>query len=218
MNEKSPYSPPRAALVVDSVPEAFKNGSLPRSTLVYAGWVAIAYLLLSLAVIGLTFSDKAVEGSGLKSLSEALSLVLAIMFIYLILVLKRFLHIRFRLTGIGTYVWILIIISTAFTLIPLFGTPDANNATTTSLFVSSLVCYGIASILLGLKLKTLTYRYLPALGWLLVASGFCLATIVLYLLSIPLGVASDWVLALLFFHAGKEVRSYAAGAPPDPPV
>ena len=171
MNEKSPYSPPRAALVVDSVPEAFKNGSLPRSTLVYAGWVAIAYLLLSLPVIGLTFSDKAVEGSGLKSLSEALSLVLAIMFIYLILVLKRFLHIRFRLTGIGTYVWILIIISTAFTLIPLFGTPDANNATTTSLFVSSLVCYGIASILLGLKLKTLAYRYLPALGWLLVASG-----------------------------------------------
>lgn len=212
MKGKNPYQTPESNLIHESVPNSFYIENASAGQLNLAGWLSILYAAITVPTLILSFSGIVSEDDNFEIASHALEFLSTFLWIYLLLALKKFIELRFQLKSLTAYVDSLIVITL---LLMAFGflldqDPEAISVGMIMYF-GLIVVYAVISFLLGRKLLSIKeeYPYIRAFSWTIMISGVCMATIILLLLAIPIGIASDILLALLFFKGRKELDMYA---------
>ncbi|MGF1527049.1 MAG: hypothetical protein ACFCBW_09685 [Candidatus Competibacterales bacterium] len=213
MNDHNPYSTPNASLVKNNIPKGYPDASLKPEQFRGAGWIAWVYLLLN---IPYTYYSMNPDNLSLVSFS-LLGILITVIFVYLMLVLLKFVKARFELTGLESYAYSIISLSIILTVLGTVAPPTTGeNLTNVDMFFIAIVpIYGIILVLLGLKLKKTNedYKYMQAFAKTTIVMGGLLATVVLAVVGLVAGVVWSVLLALLFFEAAREMEVLRNSAP-----
>jgi len=208
----NPYQAPRATVDDQTpLPDNFIHGKLTWKKLNAAAWIAIFYLVFSIPLLGISYYAEIEQDKTLHTIENIASLVSLALYIYLILIFRSFLETRFANVNFATITYLSIAATSITVLIPILFTEPATDDVVQYLLylVALLVPTGIVTLIYGIKLIRINhvYPYLKPLGWLNIITGVLMITIILFLLVIPLGFASEILMILIFFSASRELRS-----------
>jgi hypothetical protein len=133
----------------------------------------------------------------------------SLLYLYLILSFKRLVNYRFEYHKADRYIYLLIGISVVMTVISLVMPRDSEglDPITIGYFVL-LIPFGIVSILFGSSLLKIEFdfSYLRLFSWSTIITGALLASVVLFILALPVGLLSTFAMAMMFFTASRELR------------
>ena len=209
-NEKSIYDTPAADVTVpEQLPDAFTRGSLNPGKLRFAAFVSVLYFLILFPLVGFSFMEGwASDADRFKFWADALTLISMGMWIYLLLMFKAVLNQRLEYAGANTYIHILLVLSALMSVMPLFMDADESPFTLLGiLFFAMMIPVGIITILFGRRLLAVAprYKYLPLYAWTTILAGICTATVILFMLVLPLSLVSTIAMALIFLNASQEL-------------
>ncbi|KPK56417.1 MAG: hypothetical protein AMS22_01120 [Thiotrichales bacterium SG8_50] len=216
MNDENPFKPPCSPLVDEHVPDSFISGALTPRQLGTAGWLSLGYAVLGVPYAVSSLSGAVSDAPFMAGLMDAMTVALTLVWVHLLLVLRRLLESRFALSGIAKYINSAISLTVVLTVLSLFLGDEAASELGAAFiaFVILLVPYGVVMALLGWRILSIQhpYDYLRPFAWITVASGVLMATVVLVVLSMVLDVISAGLLGLVFFRAQKELNACRAAA------
>lgn len=209
-NDKSIYDTPAADVTVpEPLPEAFTRGSLNPGKLRFAAFVSVLYFIILFPLAGFSFMEGwASDNDRFKFWADTLTLISLGMWIYLFLMFKSVLNQRLEYSGANTYIHILLILSSLISVMPVFMEVDENSfAYLDILLLVMMIPLGIITFLLGKRLLAVAprYKYLPLYAWTTIIAGICIATVILFLLALPLELVSTIAMALIFLKAAQEL-------------
>ena len=212
-----PYATPTSNLIVEDDHGFSPTGSLTARKLRVAGWLGLLYVLVVGSDMALPFVALQTESPALGFLSDGLGVTSAVLWIYLLFLFRDFVAARFQVLDLNRYVIPLAILSVLLVGVGIALTRVENEEA--ALIISSalfalLVPTGVVTALLGkrlLKIET-AYPYLRALCWTTIVSGVLSALVVLALLAVPVSMAADVLMALLFFRGAQELERGASEA------
>ena len=210
MTDYDQYEKPSANLIQDASP--FIDTDLIKvSELRFAGWVAVLFAVVSLPIFTASLLSGVVDYLWLNHVLDISTIFTTGMWIYLLVVIKRWVFARFQVDNLEPYVRFLIATSLIVCLLPFFTdvAEDTDQLSPlTIVYFLLFIPYGLLTLIIGRKLLALEgyFPYLRGFAWTMVLSGFCMATVVLILFSVPIEIISDILLALLFFKAKDELE------------
>jgi len=212
MKDTNPYKPPHSDLVNEAMPDSFRSESISTGQLNLAGWLSISYAFLSIPILVISFMSVGTESESISLMSQTFTIISSVIWVYLLIILRKFLQARFTISGLGIYIWLMIFFTAVILVLSFFldKTENTNEFTVETIaYFVSFIPYGIVTILFGKKLLSIKVPYpsLKAFSWLTIITGICMATVVLFILAIPFGIIADILLALLFFNGKKELAS-----------
>ena len=206
MEQNNPYAAPRVALVDEQVPQSLPGWTAGRLQLL--GWLNLAYLVVTLVVLGLAFDPELVE------LGDWLSAVSTLLGCYLALRLKAFLEARFAAHGLTWPVWLTVVLSLALEAVQLYwGDAELTEFSAPSfLYFGLLALLGVVILWTGIVLLKVANPYpsLRLLAWLNVASGVLVASVILMLVGVLPLLAAMVVSALVCFRGASELKGREA--------
>lgn len=206
MDQDNPYATPQVALVDAQAPRALPGWS-PRQLLLL-GWLNLAYLLGTLVVLGLALV------ASKTSLGDWLSLAVTLLGCYLVLRLKAFLELRFAARGLAWPVWLSVLLSLVLECMQLYwGEEQLVGLNPQALgYFGLLALLGLVILWLGIALLKVENAYpsLRILGWLNIASGALVASIILLLVGVLPMLAAMVASALVFFRGARELQDCQA--------
>lgn len=210
--KESLYSAPASNLFLEeALPEGYVEGDLTQSKLRLAGWLSIIYMLIQVPSFVISFMVGAEpENTMYDGLFKALIIVDMLLWIYLILVFKAFVNIRFGFTGVNRVIQFMIALSVVmYGLVFFMGQGDDELDVFTIVYFALLIPMGVAMVLFGKRLLSIEneFKYLRIYAWLNIISGVCVASVILFLLATPLGLIASLLIALMFFAAANELES-----------
>ncbi len=216
--DDSPYTPPESDLEKNRLlPKGFNDKNLSSRKLFIAGCISLFMIVLDIVSYFLSILSSAPTAS-LKNEYYAVAMLAIACSIYLLIMLKKFLHLRFRSNDADLYISILIVIN-LISLVLIFASSTDNQSLRSTLAIVNILALcpiGIVLILFGLKLKSLpAYPGLRFYAWSTIAAGIAYATIILFMLGFIIGILANIPLALLMFTASAEVARSAG--PKDSP-
>ncbi|MES9926478.1 MAG: hypothetical protein ABW158_00035 [Candidatus Thiodiazotropha sp. 6PDIVS] len=208
-NSDSVYKTPESELLKDEIlPQPFVRGKLTYRKLLFFAWLAIFYLIATIPAISISFmSGIEPEKEFYVILGNVFNLLDSAINIYLLLMFKQLLNLRLETHTADRYITILIVLSLIMAVLNIFIPAGAEefNLISISFFVL-LVPMGVVSILFGLRLLKLKsdYNYLKLFSWSNIIMGGLLASVVLFILALPVGLVSSFAMAMIFFTAARE--------------
>lgn len=207
MPDENPYQPPNHASEggPHGHPPGPDYGNLTPKQLGIIAWACIALACFDLVLTVLSIAAEV--NPALEPINNIINIFYGIVSIYVLLAFNTFLTYCLHIQGTAKIIFPLIIFSIIYTIAPLVGGSDEESKQLTdSIFLVSLVPYGILIAMLGKKIQSsqFVYPHLNNIAWLHTAAGICTATLVLMLIAIPIFIAIDILMALMFFHAQKE--------------
>ena len=190
------------------------TGVLTRDRLVGAGWAAMGNATLSMIPLVL-FYLFGMEGGAVmgKLATEGLTLLSAILTIFLLRTLRQLLNTRFKFHAVDEYVSVLIwgnIVTAVFTLLSLELSGIEEMAGMFTVF--TFIFFGVVSIVFTTRLLRLNdslFGLLKPFCYTTMGMGICFTTVILIPLGIVIGAASDIILGTIFFRASEQ---------PTPPI
>lgn len=212
MIKDNPYKTPQSELIDEVIPDSFRNSSISPRKLFISGWLSIIVSLISIPILFISFANMEAEDDFLYLISQSFTVISAIIWIYLLLVLWEFIVARFNISGVANYIKLLIFFSIISTALSFFMDQSGGSGEISIVMVTYFLLFipeGIITILFGKKLLSIDepYPYLKAFSWLTIVIGICFTTVVLFLLVIPINFVANIVLALLFFNGYKELTN-----------
>ncbi|MCU7874673.1 MAG: hypothetical protein KZQ82_15710 [Candidatus Thiodiazotropha sp. (ex Lucinoma annulata)] len=210
-NLESIYKAPVSDLVIkEELPEGFLYGVFTSKKLKNLTYLSFFYLILMIPLIGISFmSGFEPDNYFYGKATNVLTVIDAVIFIYLLVMFKALINHRFEFHGANRYISILIGLTFIMTVVSLFmpANPQEMDIVTISYFVL-MVPLGIITILFGKRLLSIEteYNYLKLYSWSSIITGVCLATVVLFLLALPLSLVSSFAMAMLFLTASNELE------------
>jgi hypothetical protein len=209
-NDEFIYETPAADLTKkEELPAEFIGSDLTSKKLRLAGWLSIIYMLLLIPSIWassmVAFQP---ENENYDSISKIFMILNLVLWTYLFLIFKTFINSRFGFYGANTHITVLILLSIILSAISMFM--DANTEALSVSMIAYFVLmlpYGVMTVLFGKKLLMITieYKHLKLFSWINIISGVLIASVVFFMLSLPLGFVSSLLMALIFFNAAKEI-------------
>ncbi len=210
-DSQSPYEPPSSDLVTEKkVPNEYLAAGYTPGKLKFPAVLTVIYLLLSIPYLYLSFYQSNENSpEWYAPAADVLMVITALIWCYLLWCLRWWLEQRFHLKGLRTYVNMLIGLSVVLVVMSLVleGEFDQINALTIT-FTLLMIPYGILVILFARTIRPVAHLF-PYLSLFVNASilqGVLIATMIFYVLSIPVGLFVDVLLALIFFHAARELE------------
>ncbi len=209
------YDPPASDLLVkEELPEKYLTGPLTRTKLKRIGWVALMHILVGLPVIVTSFYSAADGESEIYfMLSLILDLISTLLFVYLLVMFKLFLNLRFNYPRVNAHIIILIILSLIMVVDSFFMSNRADDmpGMATLVYFILMVVFGVIIALFGKRLLAINanFKYLRLYAWTNILLGVCLASVILFLLALPIGLVSSFALMMIFFTASDELKSEA---------
>lgn len=210
MSDYDPYRPPQAPLLDSQLPAAFAGGDWSRSQLRVLGALTLGYLsgLLVLLVLALwTLFNPQLPP---LPFTHLLSLLLVLLWGYLLLRLATLLAARFGLHGLGRPLALQVLLGLLATglgaLLDERGAVPAGGVLELGYF-ALFVAFGLSLLWFALRLRRIRQPY-PALRlftWLLLLAGIAAASVVLLVPALLLGLAAGAALAWVFFAAAAEL-------------
>jgi hypothetical protein len=217
MNNDSIYTPPSSKLKApQELPVSYINSTLTSAKLRILAWITILYSILSIPMTGFEILSPIVEAfKPYESIKQVVSLLNIFLWCYLIIMFKKFLNLRFDFYRVDLLINILIIISIVAGLLPFLPLDQEfiRGFRYKDLFSFVLIVpIGVVFFLFGKRLLKIAdrFRYLKTFSWLSMITGILLATIVLILFGVILGIVIDIVMAFIFFEAARERREWQA--------
>ncbi|PCJ19676.1 MAG: hypothetical protein COB04_05740 [Gammaproteobacteria bacterium] len=215
MSDEGIYQTPDSNLVTNGVPESFYSGALSASALNWAGWLSIFYALLTIPMILLLFIGE-VFGHELSIQASYAVRVLSLgLWTYILIILNRFVVLRFNLTSLRNYIILLVGLSIVMLIFSFFRdqSEDVKSLSAVSIVYYSLtIPFGVVEIFLGRKLLSVVepYPYLKVLAWARIVAGICSVSVVFFLIVLPAELVADVFLALFFFRGRRELMEAAS--------
>jgi hypothetical protein len=207
-DDGSIYSPPAADLTIEEdLPEQYLTGPLTRRKLLFIAWLSLFNFVLAFPTITTSFLSELYGNSGIiKTLYTSLNVINSLMYIYLMMMFRVFLNLRFNYAGVNTHIILLIALSLALNVSSLL-LEDGLGAPMVA-FLLSLVPFGIVSILFGkrlLKIET-DFSYLRLYSWSTIIAGLFMATVILFVLALPAALVTSFAFMMIFFTAAREKK------------
>ena len=200
----------------EGIPTSFKSGELSVLKLKFAAFLSAFYVLLSVPTIGISFlSGFDSDNQQFELVSNVLAFISMLIWIYLLLVFKSLLNSRFEFDQANRLIDILIGMSVLMVAISLFmNAGEEEMGAPTIIYFVLLVPFGIVTVLFGKKLLSIPaqYRGLKIFSWVNILTGVRMASVVLILMALPLGIVSGIAMCVMFFTASKELRELSIAA------
>ncbi|GLK59591.1 hypothetical protein ACFS3C_07250 [Azotobacter vinelandii] len=206
--DDNPYAPPREALLASPGVPPMPDWS--PAQLWVLGWLALAMVLGTLVIMLLSFGGFT-RMRGVALYANWLGLALVLLGNYLLLRLKGFVEARFAARGLGWPVWLCVVLGLLLEVVALRFEPGPLADWLAWLYAVALVGYGGLLVWLGARLLGVpeAFRALYGMGWLVIAGGLMLASLVLATqAALPL-MGAYAVLARVFFRGAAELRGRA---------
>lgn len=205
LRDDNPYAPPRGALLAP--PEAPPMPGWSPAQLRVLGWLALATVFGTLVIMLLSFGGLT-RVRGVALYVNWLGLVLVLLSNYLLLRLKGFAEARFAARGLGWPVWLSVALGLVLELIALLFEPGPLASWQAWLYAAGLVGYGGLLAWLGVRLLVVpeAFKALYGAGWLVIAGGLMLASLVLAAKAVLPLLGAQVALAQVFFRGAAELR------------
>lgn len=214
MREYDPYRPPQAPLLDQQLPAAFAGGDWSRSQLRVLGALALGYLFGLFVLLVLSLWQVLHPQFAPLAFTHLLSLLLVLLWGYLLLRLRALLAARFALHGLDWPVALQILLGLLATgFAALHDGQAAGLAGWWELgYFALFVALGFSLLWFALRLRRIRQPY-PALrlfAWLVLLAGAGSASGVLLVPALLLGLAASAALAWVFFTAAGELGAEPA--------
>lgn len=180
-----------------------------------AGWLTVlgAIAALPLAAFGL-FSGFMTDKSTLWIYLEVIfNLAYSALFVYIFVMIRRLLNEKAGFHGADRYITTIIALNVVIVVLAALTSifPGAEVVISMAVLVM-LVPAGVVTVIFGVKLLECPddlFGYLKPFAYLTIASGVMLATIFLMLFAMLTSIATDIVLALIFFKSADLMGAKA---------
>lgn len=209
-DDKSPYDPPESDVVQNKgIPEGFNGSNLSSRKLFIAGCLSLITIVLDVVIYILSFVSGVTQGEAYKLEYLLCSLVAIGASVYLLIVLRNLLHLRFNFLLADKYIMLMIlinIISIVFVFLSVSENQSVRQISAT-IYMIAICPIGIVVILFGTKLLKIPGQY-PGLrfyAWSTIIAGACYAVVIFYFLGFFVGLLSSIPFALMMFTASAEV-------------
>jgi len=203
-----PYRAPSSNVIAEPAPVSFTKGALTVTRLKTGAALSLLYAVLTIPLVYLSFLSR-LESDNLQFeiASKVLTSLSFILGIYLILLFKSFVNLRFEFHRVDRYVNITVGLSVLMWVFMLFMDRSAKEATALEItYLALLVPYGIFSALLGWRLRSAPhYCGVNFFAWINVLVGACTASVVLIFVVIPLSLLYGIAMAVVFSAAANEL-------------
>ncbi len=210
-NNNTIYKKPNSELFTEqTLPESFINGELSHNKFKFLALLSLFYLFLSFPTIWISFmSGFEPENNFFQVSTKVLNFVSSAIYVYLMLLFKVFLNLRFEFNDADKIINALILITIVMAILGLFMNGSSEElGIVTIMYFGFMVPAGVTTILFGKRLLSIQtyYKYLNLFSWVNIFSGVCLTSVVLFLFALPFGIVSDIAMALMFFSAARELH------------
>lgn len=204
LRDDNPYAPPRGALL--DAPGAPPMPGWSSAQLRVLGWLALATVLGTLVIVLLSFSGL-IRVRGVAAYANWLGLILVLLGNYLLLRLKSFAEARFAARGLGWPVWLSVALGLLLEAAALLFESAPLAAWQAWLYAAALIGYGGLLVWLGVRLLAApgAFKALRGMGWLAIAGGLMLASLVLAAQAVLPLLGAHLALALVFFRGASEL-------------
>lgn len=204
MQADNPYQPPSADLESVAAPIASKP-SFSSSLLSSAAWLSIVSMFVSVAYAVESFVPKTFPAA----LTVAIGIASTVLPIYVMYALVRYVEFRYEMFNLRTLFYVL---SAVGLIVGALGIPFVleDSEEITPLFWAAMLAmplYGIPYAMFGFRLKgnSNSTSTLAVLSLMMILSGIALASFILAVLSLPLGLAVQWLSAMVLFAGAREI-------------
>ena len=217
INSESVYKTPEAELLVDEkLPDSFLSGRLSYKKLLLLFWLSLLYLVATLPLVAISFLSGVVSDNDTYGMAtDIFSVIDNLLYIYLLYMFKLLLNYRLKCHSVDIYIYIVMFLSLVMSIISLIVPEEAEtlSKSTISFFVL-MVPLGIVTVIYGIKLLKIDsdFSYLKLYSWSTVIAGVLLASVVLFLLAVPVGMVSSYAMAMMFYTAAKELKRHQGHA------
>jgi hypothetical protein len=173
-----------------------------------AGWLAMANAFLTIPWFIMTFFLASKEGLWPRLADVCMQLVSAFIFIYTVITLRTLLNRNHSFHDTDRLIeWMVKanVVITAVSLIGLASPAVASSAGTLAAIL--IIPLGVLQLFFGLKLQQLPSDNAPLVrpySYLNIATGFCLATIVMIPLGVVVGAIADIMLGTILLQAASS--------------
>ena len=205
MSSRSPYDSPDSQLI-----ERFNDdrvGKLDQRQLRTAAWLCVLFIMVEIGMLVMQFgSDTAAAQPGMLFAST----LYTILVLHVLNVFRNWLNVRFDFRRANGAIGALMVVNVALLLLELLWPQRAWEENNIAFVLATLAASGVIQINFGYRILQLdtAYPYLRTMGLTAVVSGICLVSIILLLLAIVFGIASEILMARVLFEAADEVRRY----------
>lgn len=176
-----------------------------------AGWLSVTNAVVSIpimilsVVLGVASEQGGASGFGARAATVFLTIVSTGLFVYIFSTLRALLEERYTFHETSALITIMIGVSVVIAGLGLLGVLSSEIATAVGvLSLIALVPFGIIYVVFAIKLLRLPnnlHGMLKPFSYLSIATGFGMATVLLFPLAVLTGAVSDVVLAIIFFRA-----------------
>ncbi|MCP8465761.1 hypothetical protein NK553_17570 [Pseudomonas sp. ZM23] len=210
----NPYAAPKVELVDQPAPGDLLNGRWNPGRLRLLAGLSVALLLCDLVLFGLSFAAPLDGAPSLQSYELWLGALCTLLGSFLLWRSKVFLEDRFAARGLAWPVVLSIILAVAMQVYGVLFDAQLSGEFNGALmgFMGMFVPSGVVTLWYGIRLLKigLPYPSVKIMGWLEVASGVCLLSVLLFLPGTLLAVMSLLPLALMFLRGARELDSATA--------
>jgi hypothetical protein len=213
INSDSVYKTPESNLLGEiKLPASFLNSTLGYKKLRLLFWLSLIYLIATLPLVALSFMSGVAPDSDIyRMATDIFGLLDNLLYIYLLYMFKLLLNYRLDCYVVNKYIYVAIVLSL---IMSVFSYTMPEQLETFSLsaigFFVLMVPLGIVNVIYGFKLLKLEsdFSYLKLYSWSTIIAGVLLASVVLFLFAVPVGMIASFAMAMMFYTAAKELKRY----------
>jgi hypothetical protein len=173
-----------------------------------AGWLAMANAFLTIPWFIMTFFLATKEGLWPRLADAGMQLLSAVIFIYTVATLRSLLNRNHSFHDTDRLIEWMIKANVVLTGISLVGVASPTVASSAgTLAIILIIPLGVLQLFFGLKLQQLPSEATPLFrpySYLNIATGFCLATIILIPLGVVVGAVADIMLGTILLQAASS--------------
>jgi hypothetical protein len=188
-----------------------------------AGWLAMASAFASIPLTYFSFQLDGSADSGATGILVGIQLVGMILYVAIALFLRRLLNARFTFHDTDRSIDLMIVLNVAASVIAVVATclPHVKEKEALEIAALAIVAFqGLVQVRFGVRLLRLQDSLdgmLKPFCYLNMATGICMASVVLMLVGVLVSSISDLMLGTIFFYIARLVRapdSSGAGTEP----
>lgn len=207
--EQNPYAAPKVELVDQSAPGTFFNGRWNPGRLRLLAGLSLVLLLADLVLFGVSFATPLSGSPAWQRYELWLGTLCTVLGCFLLWRSKHFLEDRFSARGLDWPVGLSIALAVAMEVYSVLFDKHLGGELNGALmgFMAMFVPSGIVTLWYGIRLLKigLPYPSVKVMGWLNLAAGLCLLSVLLFLPGALLEVVALLPLALMFLRGAREL-------------
>jgi hypothetical protein len=183
---------------------------LTHRTLITAGWLAMASAFASIPLTYLSFRLEGSADPAATDIQLGIQLAGMVLYVAITLLLRRLLNIRFSFHDTDRSIALMVMANVVASLVAAVALFFPHARETLEIVALAIVAFqGVAQVRFGYRLLGLRDNLdgmLRPFCYLNMATGICIASVILLVVGVVVSSLSDLMLGTIFFHIAKLLR------------